>query len=73
MKRKILGMLLAASMSVSMLVGCGSGENTASDKSSDENEITVWASNKNLNGYALEKRPKRCYGDNVEVNFCGNG
>lgn len=26
MKRKILGMLLAASMSVSMLVGCGSGK-----------------------------------------------
>ena len=26
MKRKILGMLLAVSMSVSMLVGCGSGE-----------------------------------------------
>lgn len=42
MKRKILGMLLAVSMSVSMLVGCGSGEKGASDKSADENEITVW-------------------------------
>lgn len=58
MKRKILGMLLAASMSVSMLVGCGSGENTASDKSSDENEITVWAWDKNMNGYALEEAQK---------------
>ena len=68
MKRKILGMLLAASMSVSMLVGCGSGENTASDKSSDENEITVWAWDKNMNGYALEEAQK-VYGDDVEVNF----
>lgn len=46
MKRKILGMLLAVSMSVSMLVGCGSGEKGASDKSADENEITVWAGQK---------------------------
>ncbi|MDU6437346.1 MAG: ABC transporter substrate-binding protein [Lachnospiraceae bacterium] len=68
MKRKILGMLLAASMSVSMLVGCGSGENTASDKSSDENEITVWAWDKNMNGYALEEAQK-VYGDDVEVDF----
>lgn len=68
MKRKILGMLLAVSMSVSMLVGCGSGEKGASNKSADENEITVWAWDKNMNGYALEEAQK-VYGNDVEVNF----
>ena len=77
MKKKILASLLAGVMAASVLAGCGSGaasdsaaqdEQTSEAGKSEDNEITVWGWDKNMNGYALEEAQK-VYGDGVKVNF----
>ncbi len=75
MKKKILSILLTAAMAAAVLAGCGdSGSGKGSDaadgakEESGTNEITVWAWDKNMNGYALDEAEK-IYGDGVEVNF----
>lgn len=77
MKKKILASLLAGVMAASVLTGCGSGaasdsaaqdEQTSEAGKSEDNEITVWGWDKNMNGYALEEAQK-VYGDGVKINF----
>ncbi len=77
MKKKILASLLAGVMAASVLAGCGSGaasdsaaqdEQTSEAGKSEDNEITVWGWDKNMNGYALEEAQK-VYGDGVKINF----
>lgn len=74
MKKRILSILLAAAMAATLLAGCGSGnkniqtEGEKTEKKSDNDEITVWAWDKNMNGYAMEEAEK-IYGNDVKVNF----
>lgn len=69
MKKRVLSVLLAAAMMVTLLAGCGSKDKSDSaDSKSDSNTITVWGWDKNMNGYAMEQAQK-AYGKDVKVKF----
>lgn len=57
MKKRLFSILLVAAMSVSMLAGCGSGEETENQQG-DENTLTVWAWDQSFNIYAMKEAEK---------------
>ena len=66
MKKRVLSIFLVMTLVLTMLTGCGGGENASSDEAANPNKLTVWAWDKQFNIYAMEEAVKIYQADHPE-------